>query len=136
MNTDKRIFPYTDFCSPFCSPNFLPLYCRYTTMPRKGKNFVDRMRGPVGECELCGREKPLTEHHLIPRAVHNKSYFKKRFSKEEMKHRRISICRACHSGIHRLIPDEKELARHYHTKELLLADERIAKHVAYVRKKR
>ena len=85
---------------------------------------------------MCGRVKPLTEHHLIPRAVHRKTYFKKQFTKEEMTHRRISICRKCHKGIHRIIPDEKELARHYNTKEQLLADERIAKHVAWVAKQK
>lgn len=105
-------------------------------MPRKGKNYVDRLRGPHGKCELCSREQPLTEHHLIPRAVHGKKYFQKRFTKEEMKHRRISICRKCHGGIHRLIPDEKELARDFSTKELLLADERITKHIKWVAKQR
>ena len=105
-------------------------------MARKGKNYVDRLRGPRGECELCGREKPLTEHHLIPRAVHGKKRFQKLFTKEEMTHRRISVCRQCHKGIHRLIPDEKELARDYNTKEALLADERVAKHVAWVAKQR
>ncbi|WP_116128212.1 hypothetical protein [Lewinella sp. IMCC34183] len=105
-------------------------------MPRKGKNYTDRLRGPKGECELCHRTKPLTEHHLIPRAVHRKNYFVKNFTKEDMTHRRISICRACHKGIHRLIPDEKELARDYNTKEKLLADERIRRHVEWVAKQR
>lgn len=105
-------------------------------MARKGKNYTDRLRGPRGECELCGREQPLTEHHLIPRAVHGKKYFQKRFTKEDMTHRRISICRKCHKGIHRIVPDEKELARNYNTKARLLADERIAKHVAWVAKQR
>ena len=105
-------------------------------MPRKGKNYTNALRGPRGECELCGREQPLTEHHLIPRAVHGKKYFQKRFTKEEMTHRRISICRRCHKGIHRIVPDEKELARDFNTKEALLADERIAKHVAWVAKQR
>ncbi|MEO0731392.1 MAG: hypothetical protein AAFZ52_01055 [Bacteroidota bacterium] len=105
-------------------------------MPRKGKNYTDSLRGPVGECALCGRQQPLTEHHLIPRAVHGKKYFQKLFTKEEMTHRRISICRLCHKGIHRLIPDEKELARDYNTKELLLTDERVRKHVAWVAKQK
>ena len=105
-------------------------------MPRKGKNYTDRLRGPVGECELCHRVKPLTEHHLIPRAVHRKTYFQKRFTKEEMTHRRILICRKCHKGIHRIIPDEKELARDYNTKEQLLANERIRRHVAWVAKQK
>lgn len=105
-------------------------------MARKGKNYTDRMRGPVGTCALCDREKPLTEHHLIPRAVHGKKYFQKHFTKEEMTHRRISICRKCHKGIHRIIPDEKELARNFNTKVALMADERIAKHVAWVARQR
>lgn len=94
------------------------------------------MRGPVGGCELCGRVQPLTEHHLIPRAVHRKTYFQKLFTKVEMTEQRISICRKCHKGIHRIIPDEKELARNYYTKELLLADERIRRHVDWVAKQR
>lgn len=105
-------------------------------MPRKGKNYTNNLSGPAGTCALCSREKPLTEHHLIPRAVHGKKYFRKLFTKEEMTHRRISICRSCHKGIHRIIPDEKELARDFNTKEALLADERIARHVAWVGKQR
>ena len=105
-------------------------------MARRGKNYTERMRGPVGECELCGRVRPLTEHHLIPRAVHRKNQFQKRFTKEEMTERRISICRLCHKGIHRIIPDEKELARDYNTKELLLGDDRIRRHVEWVAKQR
>ncbi|WP_211295243.1 hypothetical protein [Neolewinella xylanilytica] len=53
-----------------------------------------------------------------------------------MTHRRISICRPCHKGIHRLIPDEKELARDYNTKDALLADERIRRHVDWVAKQK
>ncbi|MEM9527747.1 MAG: hypothetical protein AAGA31_14125 [Bacteroidota bacterium] len=105
-------------------------------MPRKGKNYTERLRGPIGACELCHREKPLTEHHLIPRAVHGKRYFQKRFTKEEMTHQRISICRQCHKGIHRIIPNEKELARSFYTKEVLLADERIQRHVRWVAKQK
>jgi hypothetical protein len=46
------------------------------------------------------------------------------------------ICKDCHAGIHDLIPDEKELADKYHTKELLLANEAIKKHIAWVRKQK
>jgi hypothetical protein len=105
-------------------------------MPRKGKNYINNLKGPSGKCALGGREKPLTEHHLIPRAVHGKKYFRKLFTKEEMTHRRISVCRKCHKGIHRIIPDEKELARNFNTMEALLADERIARHVAWVARQR
>ena len=86
-------------------------------------------------CELCGRENvTLTEHHLIPRAVHRKKYFRRRFDIEDMRHRKLMVCRKCHRGIHRLIPDERVLAREYNTKEALLNDERIAKHVEWVAK--
>lgn len=88
------------------------------------------------KCELCEREKPLTKHHLIPRAVHTKKKFINRFGKEEMNRRGIMICKKCHKGIHDIVPDEKELADKYNTKELLLADERIKKHVDWVRKQK
>jgi ferredoxin len=87
-------------------------------------------------CELCGRDQPLTFHHLIPRAVHSKKRFQRQFSKEEMQTRGLMICRKCHSGIHDIIPDEKELAESYNTKEALLAHEGIAKHVAWVAKQK
>lgn len=87
-------------------------------------------------CELCGREKPLTKHHLIPRAVHSKKKFIQKFGKKEMQHRGLMLCKPCHNGIHDLIPDEKELAESYNTKELLLANEAIKKHVAWVKKQK
>lgn len=87
-------------------------------------------------CELCGRDKPLTKHHLIPRAVHSKKKFINLFGKEEMGKRGLMVCKVCHNGIHDLIPDEKELAESFNTKELLLADERIVKHVEWARKQK
>ena len=80
-------------------------------------------------CELCQKERPLTKHHLIPRAVRTKKRFINLFGKEEMRNRGIQICRICHSGIHKIITDEKELAEKFNTKELLMSDERIKKHV-------
>ncbi len=87
-------------------------------------------------CELCQRAKPLTEHHLIPRAVHSKKRYIRRFGKEEMKNRKLMCCNDCHHGIHDLIPDEKELADSFNTRELLLADARIRKHVDWARKQK
>lgn len=46
------------------------------------------------------------------------------------------ICQLCHSGLHDLFPDEKVLADQYNTREALLADERVKKHIAWVRKQR
>ena len=86
-------------------------------------------------CELCGRQQPLTFHHLIPRAVHRKKRFQKRYAKREMQSRGIDICRLCHSGIHDLIT-ERELAEQYTTRESLLANPALARHIAWVRKQK
>jgi len=87
-------------------------------------------------CDLCNRRKKLTRHHLGPRAVHRKKRYVNRFGKKEMRTRGLMICRECHNGIHDLIPNEKELAEKYHTRELLLANEAIRKHVAWVKKQK
>ena len=88
------------------------------------------------QCEFCERPVKLTEHHLIPRAVHRKQRFIDRFGKEEMRHRKLLLCRLCHRAIHKFIPDEKELARDYNTKEALLEHEGIQKHIAWARKQK
>jgi hypothetical protein len=86
-------------------------------------------------CELCGREKPLTFHHLIPKAVHGRKRFQKRHTKQELRSRGIYICRLCHSGIHDLI-SEKGLAENFTTKEALLEHPAVAKHVGWVKKQK
>lgn len=86
----------------------------------------------VGHCELCGREKVLTFHHLIPRTLHTNKWFKKRFTREEMA-KGLWVCRPCHSTIHRYLK-EKDLGRSYHTREKLLEHEMIARYVAWARK--
>ena len=82
-------------------------------------------------CELCGRDQPLTFHHLIPRKVHGKRRFLRRYSKAEMKNRGLYLCRPCHAGLHDLI-GEKELGERFNTREDLLAHEGVARHVAWV----
>lgn len=86
-------------------------------------------------CELCQRERKLTKHHLIPRGVHTKKKFINRFGLEEMRSRLLWICQKCHSGIHDLYP-EKVLAERFNTRELLLDDEKIRKHVEWSRKQK
>ena len=86
-------------------------------------------------CELCGRQQPLTLHHLIPRAVHRKKRYQKRYAWQEMRSRGIAVCRLCHRGIHDLIP-ERELAEQYTTKESLLAHPGLARHIAWVKKQK
>ncbi len=91
----------------------------------------------MARCELCGRltKRGTTEHHLIPRTCHSNKWFKKRYSREQLS-QTISVCRDCHRAIHDLIPDEKQLGRHFNTIELLLENEEIAKFVAWIRKQR
>ena len=86
-------------------------------------------------CELCGRQKPLTFHHLIPKAVHGKKRYQKRHSKTELRSRGIHICRLCHSGIHDLI-SERDLADKFATREALLDHEALARHIAWVKKQK
>jgi hypothetical protein len=91
----------------------------------------------VGPCELCGRAgKTLTFHHLIPRHCHRKRRFRQRFTVEEMRGRGLWLCKACHGGIHDLIPDEKVLGWSYNTRELLLAHEGLSGHVEWVRRQK
>jgi hypothetical protein len=98
--------------------------------------MVGRVGQKQNSCDLCGRERHLTKHHLIPRAVHRKKRYVNRFGKKDMGTRSLMICRECHNGIHDLIPDEKELADKFHTKELLLTNEAISKHIEWVKKQK
>ena len=88
-------------------------------------------------CELCGRvtKRGTTEHHLIPRTCHSNKWFKRNFTREQMR-TTISVCRDCHSAIHRFVPKEKTLGREFNTIETLLAHEQIGTFVAWVRKQR
>ena len=90
----------------------------------------------IGKCELCHRDRLLTKHHLIPRAVHTKKRFIRLHGKKEMRERGIDVCKECHDGIHDIIPNERELAESFNTKELLLADPRIRKHIKWVRRQK
>ena len=88
-----------------------------------------------GECELCKRgPMPLTFHHLIPSTLHKNAWFKKNFTREEMQEG-VNICQMCHSGIHQLI-DEKILGREYNTKDKLLMNESILKHIDWASKRK
>ena len=88
-------------------------------------------------CELCGRitKRGTTEHHLIPRTCHSNKWFKKRFTRDQM-NATIDLCRDCHRAVHDLVPDEKELGRYYHSIDKLLAHEKLAKFVDWIRKQK
>ncbi len=99
------------------------------------RNRAEQTAG-APQCDLCGREQPLTRHHLIPKSMHKKTRFQKRFGKEEMLARNLMICRLCHKGIHDLIGDNKQLADIFNTRESLLAHEAMQKHIAWVKKQK
>ncbi|MEN6494514.1 MAG: hypothetical protein ABFD16_09485 [Thermoguttaceae bacterium] len=87
----------------------------------------------AGLCELCGADEAYNFHHFIPRTVHSNKWFKKRFTVDEMRSG-LQLCKQCHETLHELIPDEKELGRHYHNLEKLLAHPSVARYVAWKRK--
>lgn len=106
-------------------------------MARKKYNHGGCQPGKAEQrCELCQRIKPVTEHHLIPRSVHDQRRFIERFGVNEMRTRKLRACKLCHDGIHDIVKSEKELAENYNTRELLLAHAGIARHVAWVRKQK
>lgn len=53
-----------------------------------------------------------------------------------MRSRKLLVCKLCHDGIHDLVEDEKKLADDFNTKELLLEDERIQKHIEWAKKQK
>ena len=60
-----------------------------------------RKQKEASPCACCQRLVPLTFHHLIPRKMHRRKGFRRRFSKEEL-NVGVHICRKCHRGIHAL----------------------------------
>ena len=88
-------------------------------------------------CALCGRitKRGTTAHHLIPRTCHSNKWFKKRFTRQEMLET-VDVCRDCHKAIHRLIPDEKELGRHFHTLESLREHAELSKFLVWVKRQK
>jgi hypothetical protein len=85
-------------------------------------------------CQLCESEDAHNFHHFIPRTLHSNKWFKKRYTREQMREG-VYLCKSCHSAIHDLIPDEKELGRHYGTMEKLLAHPQVANYVKWKRER-
>ena len=89
------------------------------------------MRRKNGDtCETCGREVPLTFHHLIPRKMHRRAHFRRNFSRETL-NEGVYLCRRCHTGIHKTY-DEMTLAKEFNTVGSLLRDETLARHFQWV----
>jgi len=86
-------------------------------------------------CALCDRDvDETTEHHLIPKTRHKNKKNKKLFTREEVKERKISVCRPCHDNIHALF-SEKVLAREYNTLEKLENHPSIIKFTNWIKNK-
>lgn len=99
--------------------------------PRLNQARLCQMPHPKPEsCCLCYRQCALTFHHLIPRKVHRRTFYRKNFSREALA-KGLYICRQCHKGIHKLY-DEMTLAKSLNTLELLQADTALRKHVLWV----
>lgn len=86
------------------------------------------------KCEICERNLITTEHHLIPKKNHKNKWFVKNFDKDDMQNRKIDVCADCHPMIHKFIPSEKELGRHYNTLEKLMAHEKIYNFIEWIKK--
>jgi hypothetical protein len=80
-------------------------------------------------CELCERTTlPLTKHHLIPRARHNKRV-KRDFGADRNKV--AMMCRPCQDAIHDFFT-EKQLEREYFTIDLLKKNEQVIHWIEWV----
>lgn len=88
-------------------------------------------------CQMCERtvRAGTTAHHLIPRTCHRNRWFRKRFTREQMRET-VDLCADCHRAVHRLIPSEKELGRYYSTLDALRSHPAIAKYITWVQKQR
>ena len=87
-------------------------------------------RAVRARCPFCGRDLPLTFHHLIPRKLHRRTRFRKQYSREQL-NRGIDICRQCHDGIHERY-DEMTLYRDFDQPDKLIADPALARYFDWV----
>lgn len=85
-------------------------------------------------CELCGCEAAYNFHHFIPRTNHSNKWFKKNFTREELR-QGADVCRQCHHMIHDCCPSEKELGRRYNSREKLLEHPTFSRYLRWKRKK-
>ena len=85
-------------------------------------------------CVLCLREGvTVSDHHLIPVAMHSKKRIRRRYDKNE-RNRKVPLCVACHFQIHKMF-SEKELADKYSTVEKLKNAPGVGKWVEWIREK-
>nr|WP_281282186.1 hypothetical protein [Aliikangiella marina] len=80
------------------------------------------------------RKISLTFHHLIPKKMHRRTFFRKTHTRDAL-NQGIWICRKCHSGLHKLF-DEMTLAKQFNTLEKLKQNTAVQKHVTWVAKQK
>ena len=93
-----------------------------------------RRAGRRGHCPCCGRDLPLTFHHLIPRKLHRRKHYQRHYNKDTLA-QGIYVCRDCHDGIHKTY-SEVELAKELATPEALLSEPDLVRHFAWVARQR
>lgn len=79
-------------------------------------------------------ERELTFHHLIPKKVHRRAYFRRAYTREELQ-AGVDLCRLCHSAVHRA-HDEVTLAREFSTLAALRTSPDLQRHVRWARKQK
>ncbi|KAK1982219.1 YisB protein [Colletotrichum cereale] len=110
----------------FLAPVLGEYVAALTAAPPPPRSTRDQADG----CELCGRDWiALTYHHLVPRAVHDKAV-KRGWRRDDELDSVAWLCRLCHSFVHRFAGHE-DLARRYHTVELLLAQDEVVRFAQY-----
>ena len=85
-----------------------------------------------GRCESCNRNLELTEHHLIPKEMHNKKWCRKLFTIKEMNTKIVMVCHDCHAAFHKFISN-KDLAKNYNTLKKLMENQEVKKFVDWVK---
>jgi hypothetical protein len=91
-------------------------------------------RAVEGPCPFCGRRLALTFHHLVPRKMHRRPRFRRRYTREELA-RGIYVCRDCHDFIHRTYC-EKDIAGRLSTPQALVEDPILQRHFRWLRRQR
>jgi len=98
------------------------------------KPIVVKIMQQNKECALCERVCILTFHHLIPRKLHRRGFFKAHYSKTQLQ-TGVMLCTLCHKTIHRFY-DEMTLGKKLNTLTSLKADEKIQTHIHWAKKQK
>ncbi|MCA8952702.1 MAG: hypothetical protein KDE27_24540 [Planctomycetes bacterium] len=85
-------------------------------------------------CELCGAVRLLTFHHLIPRKLHRRPFYRRNHDRAALQ-AGVHLCRHCHRAVHRFF-DEATLAKSYATLAALRAAPELQRHAAWARKQK